>query len=241
MSVRKVTIFGERCSGTNYLEELVTANFDVEICWNFGWKHFFNIDTIKRGVQHNNNDTSDILFICIVRNVKDWLNSLYKTPHHLPQCMLHKGVDYFLSSTAYSVDTLSVKEDGSNDVFAKEIEKKDDWHIYSNVRYKNIFELRYTKIKFLTLDLPRLVQNVFYIRHEDLCNHFETSMYNLHKAGLKMRSPSTFPQNVYFYKKEKDILFKDVPKAPALITHKHIEKYCDTDYLSIESSLYNEI
>lgn len=37
----KVAIYGERCSGTNYLEQLLLLNFDVEIVWDYGWKHFF--------------------------------------------------------------------------------------------------------------------------------------------------------------------------------------------------------
>lgn len=38
--IKKVTIYGERCSGTNYLEELLTENFDVTLVWDYGWKHF---------------------------------------------------------------------------------------------------------------------------------------------------------------------------------------------------------
>lgn len=37
----KYTIYGERSSGTNYLENLITLNFDVTLTWKYGWKHFF--------------------------------------------------------------------------------------------------------------------------------------------------------------------------------------------------------
>lgn len=33
MIIKYITIYGERCSGTNYLEELINLNFDVEITW----------------------------------------------------------------------------------------------------------------------------------------------------------------------------------------------------------------
>jgi hypothetical protein len=31
MTITKFTIYGERCSGTNYLEELILINFDVTL------------------------------------------------------------------------------------------------------------------------------------------------------------------------------------------------------------------
>ncbi len=67
--MRKVTIYGERCSGTNYLEELLLLNFDIELTWEYGWKHFFGYNDLS--------NTDDVLFIGIIRNLPDWLNSFY--------------------------------------------------------------------------------------------------------------------------------------------------------------------
>ena len=40
--LKNVVIYGERCSGTNYLEELLSLNFEVSwIEHKYGWKHFF--------------------------------------------------------------------------------------------------------------------------------------------------------------------------------------------------------
>ena len=41
MTIKNFTIFGERCSGTNYVQQLILKNFDTEITWKYGWKHFF--------------------------------------------------------------------------------------------------------------------------------------------------------------------------------------------------------
>ena len=41
--ISKVQIYGERCSGTNYLESLIKLNFNVEITWLYGWKHFLDL------------------------------------------------------------------------------------------------------------------------------------------------------------------------------------------------------
>jgi len=35
------TIYGERCSGTNYLENLMNLNFNIEYNHSNGNKHFF--------------------------------------------------------------------------------------------------------------------------------------------------------------------------------------------------------
>jgi hypothetical protein len=44
--LKKYTIYGERCSGTNYLENIINMNFDVNVTWEYGWKHFFGIRMI---------------------------------------------------------------------------------------------------------------------------------------------------------------------------------------------------
>ncbi len=40
-AIKYFTIYGERCSGTNFLEETIKANFGLQITWKYGWKHFF--------------------------------------------------------------------------------------------------------------------------------------------------------------------------------------------------------
>ena len=74
--IQKVTIYGERCSGTNYLEKLLKINFDIEVIWCYGWKHFYGFSDLS--------NSDDVLFIGIIRNITDWTNSLYRTPYHLP-------------------------------------------------------------------------------------------------------------------------------------------------------------
>jgi len=93
--MKKITIYGERCSGTTYLEELLLLNFNIKVTWNYGWKHFFG---------HNDlSNTDDVLFIGIVRNLYDWINSLYRDKYHLPRC-LTKNVETYLTNTVCSFD-----------------------------------------------------------------------------------------------------------------------------------------
>ena len=46
--IKYLTIYGERCSGTNYLENLIKINFDVEVKFDYGWKHFFGFNDLKK-------------------------------------------------------------------------------------------------------------------------------------------------------------------------------------------------
>lgn len=73
--IRRVQIFGERCSGTNYLQRLVLGNVrGVRLCWDFGWKHFFH----RPGVEA----ATDCLFLVVHRDPFDWLQSLNRHPWH---------------------------------------------------------------------------------------------------------------------------------------------------------------
>lgn len=189
--LQKYTIFGERCSGTNYLENIINMNFDVTVTWEYGWKHFF-------GFQDNSlKNSDDTLFICIVRNLPDWINSFYRTPHHVPKYkkMLckEKRLDEFLNKEFYSV-------------FDKDqTERMEDRNIYTGERYKNIFELRHTKLNWMLEDLPNKVENCIFIRHEDLINDFEKTLLKIKDMGLEVKKNINFPLNTTFYKKTNSI------------------------------------
>ena len=92
--IKRVAIYGERCSGTNYLEELLKLNFDVEITWEYGWKHFFGFNNLE--------GSDDVLFIGIVRNLEDWVNSFFREKHHVPKNLC--GKTKFLTGEFYSVN-----------------------------------------------------------------------------------------------------------------------------------------
>jgi hypothetical protein len=70
--IKKFTIFGERCSGTNYLEELIKTNFNINLTWKYGWKHFFGFYNFQK-----TQDEDETLFIGIVRHPIYWINSFF--------------------------------------------------------------------------------------------------------------------------------------------------------------------
>lgn len=184
--IKKVTIYGERCSGTNYLEELLLLNFNVEIVWNYGWKHFFGFNNLD--------NSDDVLFIGIIRNLNDWINSLYREQHHLPS-ELTKNIDTYLNNTFYSVT-----ESGE--------EIMTDRNIETGERYKNIFESRDVKNKFLIENMPKLVKNYCLITYDDLVDNFVEIMNKIKNNNLEIKNNISFPINSNYYKNNKNIIFK---------------------------------
>jgi len=186
--IKKYTIYGERCSGTNYLEQLMSHNFDIEFTSEYGYKHFFGFNDLS--------NTDDVLFIGTIRNLCDWVNSFYRQPHNLkPE--LKKDVKSFLNNTFYSFN----KE--NNEIM-------EDRHIETKKRYKNIFELRQTKNKFLLETMPKLVKNYCIITYDNLIDNFVNVMNKIRSYGLIVKTNINFPVNVYYYKKNENVTY--VPK-----------------------------
>jgi hypothetical protein len=175
----KVTIYGERCSGTNYLEELLLLNFDVEIVWDYGWKHFFGF--------HDLSNTDNVCFIGIIRNLHDWINSFFEKQFHLPDHLKDKKA--FLNQEIYSLH-------------ADETENMTDRHIETKKRYKNIFELRHVKNRFLVDTMPTLVKNYCLITYDELLNQFTATMNKLAKY---LPIKTKMPMNISYYKKKKEL------------------------------------
>ena len=74
-TVRKVQVYGQRCSGTNALIRLIEANFGRDaFTENHGFKHWM--------VPATRFIPSDVLVLAIARDVGDWLHSLHRNPWH---------------------------------------------------------------------------------------------------------------------------------------------------------------
>ncbi len=175
--IKYFTIYGERCSGTNYLEELIINNFNLDLTWEFGFKHFFMANEFKNSQKEN-----ETLFIGIVRNPIDWLHSFYSSPHHVPK--INTLLKNFLFNTFVSVHT-----DGTM------IEQS----------YKNIFELRKSKNNYLLNVMPTKVKNYVLIRYEDLASTPDVVLNQIkNKFNIPLKSGTNDITKVDYYKKLKD-------------------------------------
>jgi hypothetical protein len=221
--VNKFTIYGERCSGTNYLEGLITRNFNATVTWEFGRKHFFGFNDLSGA------DADDTLFVGIVRDPTEWLNSFYRHLHHLPPHLCPKPLPSslknnivaqrnnhnhnayrFLNGAFYSLpsDELGVII--------------PDVHLYTKHRYKNIFEMRHTKLRFLVEDMPKKVKHYLLIKYEDLMNHFDATMDRIKAAGnLEIKDGVPYPLNIHTYKAIKTAKTFDPKKIKPHAIPKH--------------------
>jgi hypothetical protein len=146
-------------------------NFDVNIVWNYGWKHFFGFNDLS--------NSDDVLFIGIVRNLEDWINSLYREKHHLPNT-LTSNVNSFLTNPVYSF-----YNDKNHKITDKEI--MEDRNIDTKERYKNIFELRLVKNRFLVEKMPKLVKNYCLITYDELrCNFSDIMRKAFHHETISI-------------------------------------------------------
>jgi len=219
MTISKFTIYGERCSGTNYLENLITMNFEIEHTNTYGHKHFFGFD------QEKITNSDDTLFICIVRKIQPWLNSFFNDKHHLQLKYIDGLTEQEQKEMFLNGEILSV-HDGPNTVSPRQ-ENINDRNLYTGNRYKNIFELRHAKNKYLLEDLPILVKNYCFIRYEDLINDFDSTMNKMKQFGLRLKHNIKFPQNTTQYKKEPNCNFRNRPQKKVCISNREIIEHPD--------------
>lgn len=180
--IRNFTILGERCSGTNYLEELMVDNFNIKTTWEYGWKHFFGFYDFKQTEEEN-----ETLFIGIVRNPIEWLDSFFSDQHHIPN--RPKPVNKFLFDEFYSVDN-------NNHII------NEDLNFITNKKYKNIFELRFLKNYYLLRIMPTKVKNFILINYENLRDNTE-HVLDMIRTKFNLDKKNPVYNNITYYKKAK--------------------------------------
>lgn len=175
--LKKYHIYGERSSGTNFLDHSIKDNFDainvfaddvnneddvIESCRTYGHKHWF-------GDHLDLSNTDDVLFLCIVRDPIDWLRSMYRTPRNLYKPMFESQERFLFGK--YTSEAIFYDEN----LFIEN---------YGYESCNNIFEIRCIKLEWMYEKLPKLVKNCVLIRYEDLKNDFQGTMKKIKDMGL---------------------------------------------------------
>lgn len=124
--IEEIKVFGERNSGTMYLNKLLKMN--ILRCnvlpGNFkkGWKHGV--------VNHDQQNKNTTLFICMVRNLEEWLISMRRRPYHI-RIKQKTGLPKFLNMEINSSDK----------------RLNHPTRVDPNEYGKTIFDIRYVKIE----------------------------------------------------------------------------------------------
>ena len=154
--IDKFTIYGERHSGTNFLEQCIKQKFGLDITYQFGFKHWFGFCKPEK-IRYNR----QILFIGIVRNPYNWLTAFYDAPHHVPKHSRNRFED-FLTNEWYSVNYQQQEI----------VEDRNYATRFPHTRYKNIFELRQQKCIYLSQIMPLIAKNYVLLSYDSfLKNH----------------------------------------------------------------------
>lgn len=168
--IKKIKIFGERNSGTNFLRQLINNNIiKVELCSDFykdktGWKHGYP--------KLNFSEMDDTLFIFIIRDLEPWLKSMFKKPYHLKEV---KGINNFIRKKLKSKD-----------------ERKDhNVNIDKDETNLTIFELRYKKINSY-LNTFNNVKNAIIINLEDIQKDYGEKFINTIASEYKLLKTNEF-------------------------------------------------
>jgi hypothetical protein len=154
--ITKYFICGERCSGTNFLDNAILTNFNLELRTDLGSKHFFCFNNY-------NNSHDDTLFIGIIRNPIYWINSFSTELFHVPNH--NKSINNFLFNEFYSIN-----ENDSNKIILQ------DFNWQTLTKYKNIFELRKMKNFYLLNVMKTKVKNYILINYESLLFHYDFTL-----------------------------------------------------------------
>ena len=184
------TVYGERCSGTNFLEKAIEENFYLELTWDYDFKHWFGNYEFENNVKE-----AQTLFLGIIRNPINWLDSFYKVLHYLP-ISNKKNIKNFLFNECYSFDETKNKEINI------------DKNLLTKKKYKNIFELRYIKNNYLIREIPKKVKNYLLLRYEDLNDNYDLILSFIEKKFNLRRKHKDFKKIINYKGENDNILFK---------------------------------
>ena len=205
--INKFIIYGERCSGTNFLENAILENFDIEISLEQGSKHFFCFNN------YDSRNFDDTLYIGIVRNPIYWINSFSKELYHVPE-INKKNIKNFLFNEFYSInDEEEPIPKFQTVLFNNKLRNKpknsimiQDLNYITKQKYKNIFELRKLKNDYLMNIMPSKVKNYILINYEKLLTNYEETL-ELIKNKFNLIQRYTIFKNITKYKKSEKFNF----------------------------------
>lgn len=187
--VSQYIIYGERHSGTKFLEKLICSNFDIKHANGFQHKHFFTPDNI---LNQSQNTIEKTVFFCIVRNPYDWILAFHKVRHHC-------GI-----IGANNIYAFMSKNWLSRELFLGP-EIMTDRHLYNKLRYKNIFHMRSAKNTFMYSILPTYVKHHVFVRYEDFLepiyvDHFVNYISNIFSIKkIHSNNKTTFNNKRNYY------------------------------------------
>ena len=198
--VELVSLLGERCSGTSYLQQLLESNFNVSNTDEYHYRHFFGFEQSD----HPFKQAECVLFVGVIRAPMEWLDCFYKYQWQLDQWrytdwqsfLTQPIVSYTESEMNYTLSQLPVSE---RPAARQAMLQKSIWHDrnFADVQlseWQDVFELRRVKSAFMLDTFPHMAHNYVLVRLEDLQAHKDRFLHILRLwFNLQLSSGNTPP------------------------------------------------
>lgn len=220
--IKSFQIFSARCSGSNYLEQLLKANLSIKHTTLFGHKHFspwfsHPIDQLAyRPLCHYTFEgNEETLFVVIFRNPYDWVRSLRKKPWHSIQKLRNLPLGKFIRAPWRVQRDKTIEEQGH----------LVDLNPITGLPFKNVMRLRSAKARNM-LQIKDRVANIYFINYEFLRDYPEEIIQEIATIfDLVPKSPFT---NITYYKECKRMVYKKSQYPPIqmkdlLYINKHLD------------------
>jgi len=195
--IRFFQIFGERNSGTKYVQRVLNRNLRINPTSAFGFKHWYVKGHQPRGEENRTTDnecirsldgSDDTIFVFIVRDPYSWIQSMRSKPHHAP---LHRnmGLSEFIRKEWISYETKR-----ANKMWPPSAD-----NYYFIERAENICALRRSKNAHF-MSIGNRVRNFHTIRHHAMNQGIRemVELFGLETIGKGLsfdgfRSPKNYP------------------------------------------------
>lgn len=168
--ITHVKVYSERCSGSNYVIQLILTNFE-KIKWErFCHKHFPpwldypNLPYLGDSRHHTFKKTGHVLFIVVFRNPYDWVRSLHRQQHHTPQTTQALPFGEFIR-IPWELDPNIAEV-----VELQQLNPLMDRNPATGALFENPMQLRTAKIKTM-LEINNRAKNVYYVNYETVRDH----------------------------------------------------------------------
>ena len=182
--IEKFCVFGERCSGTTYLENLIESNFGLPMTDEFGLKHFWNMTDFS-----NNSST---LFIGIERELISWLDSFAKSPHQVqPYCPFDYEALFFKPIRSYYQGEMV--EDYENIIECRMTKSNIIHTLFPNI-LEHYFFITYEELVANPIEFLHIIQKRFQLQPKLI--PFQNWNTYKNKKELFVKKPLVIPENI---------------------------------------------
>lgn len=182
-------VLGERCSGTNFLERLIEANFGMRESYTVAWKHGFP-DFLAA--------PRDVVFAVTFREVFGWLSSLYAKPWHSIEEIRSLSFSEFIREP-----WITYVDKADDFLLTPEFEGQPinmDVHPVTGDPFESVLQLRDMKMR-AALSLPkRGARSVFTTQAELASDPQEFVRKFASEVGLEPKDPIVVPDGHYGWK-----------------------------------------